>query len=883
MTLHRRFRNWLEAVVRRRRMESEMEAELRFHLESCAEDLGRQGLPCAEARRQAGLEFGGLEGAKEECRQAFGLRMLDHLAQDLRFAWRSLRRDAVFAVLAVLILAAGIGANTAVFSVINTLLLRPLPLPHAGRLVWITPPPANCGLSCATFSADAYDEFRSENRSFQDVAGYFAFSSPDNLRLMGRGEPLPATGLAVTTNFFQVLGVRPALGRWFTAADGRNGAPGTALLANAYWRRQFGANPAIVGRAIDVNGQSVTVVGVLPASFDFGALFAPGERVDIFTPAVLAGMRDWGNILSLTGRLKPSVTLSEAQADSNRVAPQLYFNVKYPETKGNYKLVQLTPLKAYVTGRLRGPLLLLWAAVGLVLLIVGVNLANLLLARAAARSKEFALRGALGAGRGRLLRQLLTESVALTGAGTVLGIGLAEGITRLVAHQSAIALPLLGNVRVDGAALAWTLLLAAAVAALMGIVPGLHLARGNMQEALKDSGPGLTGGRKQERLRTGLVICEVALTCALLIGTGLLLRSFLRVLTVNLGFDPAQAAAIQVNYDDGGSAARRAAIFRRLLAHVQAIPGVRAAGLVDYLPLGRNRDWGPVKAQGQVYRRGQAPAPLVYVATPGFFRAMGIPVLAGRGFSWSDRPENQKIVVVNQSLARRLWPHQTAIGQVVAAGPWKAARVVGVVADVRETGPEKAPGWQIYYPAMQADPADATLVVRSSLPPDTLAPSVLRVLRQLNPGQAAAPLRPLDQVVDHAVSPRRFFLVLVSSFGAFGLLLAALGIYGVISYTVTRRRQEIGVRMALGAEPAGIRRMVLGQSLRMAAAGIGAGLLLAAALAAGMRSLLFGISPADPAAFGGAILVLLAVAALAGYLPARRACRIEPIEALREN
>ncbi|MGH9507015.1 MAG: ABC transporter permease, partial [Terriglobales bacterium] len=520
MTLHRRFRNWLEAVVRRRRMESDMEAELRFHLESRADDLGRQGMPRAAARRQAGIEFGGNGGAKEACRQAIGLRILDHLAQDLRFAWRSLRRDANFAVIAVLILAAGIGANTAVFSVVSTLLLRPLPLSHARRLVWITPPPPDCGLSCATFSADAYDELRAENRSFQDVAGYFAFSSPDNLRLMGRGEPLPATGLSVTTNFFKVLGVRPALGRLFTAADGHKGAPGTVLLANAYWRRQFGSDPAIVGRAIEVNGESVTVAGVLPASFDFGALFAPGERVDMFTPAVLTTMEDWGNILSLTGRLKAGVTLRQAQADVNRVAPRLYFNRRYPETKGFYKSIRLVTLKGYVIGRLRGPLLLLWAAVGLVLLIVAVNLANLLLARAAARSKEFALRGALGAGRGRLLRQLLTESVALTAAGTGLGLGLAAAITRVVAHQSAVALPLLHSVGVDGAARAWTLLLAVAVAALIGIVLGLHLARGNLPEALKDSGPGLTGGRKQERLRTGLVICEVALTCALLTGTG---------------------------------------------------------------------------------------------------------------------------------------------------------------------------------------------------------------------------------------------------------------------------------------------------------------------------------------------------------------------------
>ncbi|MGH9535964.1 MAG: ADOP family duplicated permease [Terriglobales bacterium] len=884
MTLYRRLRAWWLAFARRGRMEGDMDAELRFHLETRAEDLARQGLPRAEARRRAGAEFGGVEAAKDDCRQARGLHLLDNLGQDLRFTWRSLRRDAGFALIAVLILAAGIGANTAVFSVVNTLLLRPLPLPQARRLVWITPPPAKCGLSCETFSADAYQELRAQNRSFEDIGGYFPFG-PLKLRLMGHGEPLPVTGLMVTSNFFQVLGVQPALGRLFDAADGRRigRGRGVVVLANAYWRRQFGSDAGIVGKAIDLNGRYATVIGVLPANFDFGAVFSPGERLDLFAPAALATMQAWGNILSLTGRLKPGVTLVQAQADVNRVAPRLYFNRKYPETKGYYKSIQLVTLKHYVTGRLRAPLLLLWAAVGLILLIVGVNLANLLLARAATRAKEFALRGALGAGRGRLLRQLLTESLALAAVGAALGLGLAEVITRFVAHQSSVALPLLGNVRVDGAAVAWTLLLAAVAVAIFGMVPGLQIAAHNPQDSLKDCGPGMSEGKKHARLRAGLVISEVALACALLVGAGLLLRSFLRVLDVNLGFRPSRAAAIQVDYPDGGSPARRGVVFRRLLSHVQAIPGVQAAGIVDYLPLGPNRDWGPVKAQGQTYGRGQAPEPLVYVATPGFFRAMDIPILAGRGFSWNDGPNNRKVIIINHTLAHALWPNGNAVGQVAAAGPFTAAHVIGVVADVRETSVEKAPGFQIYYSTMQAAPEGATLVVRSALPPATLAPTVVRTLRQLNPNQPAAAFRPLAQIVSHAVSPRRFFLLLVASFGAFALLLTALGIYGVIAYSVTRRTQEIGVRMALGAEPGAIRRMVLAATLRLALAGIAVGLVLAAALAGAMRSLLFGVAPMDPVAFAAAIVVLLAVAALAGYLPARRACRIQPTSALRAN
>ncbi|MGH9352103.1 MAG: ABC transporter permease, partial [Terriglobia bacterium] len=432
---------------------------------------------------------------------------------------------------------------------------------------------AKCGFSCETYSADAFEEFRAQNRSLQDVTGYFAFSTEDNYRLTGRGEPVPATGINVAGNFFQVLGVQPSLGRLFTADETRKGSHPVVLLANAYWKRQFAADAGIVGKAIDLNGQPVTVVGVLPASFDFGAVFSPGEKVDLYTPMILDDARDWGNILTMIGRLKPGVSLPQAQADVNLVVPQLYFNTKYPNSKGFYKAV-LTPLKQYVTGRMRGPLLMLWFAVGAILLIVCVNLSNLLLARAATRSKEFALRSALGAGRMRLVRQLLTESAVLSAAGAVLGLGVAFAITSFLAHQGSIALPLLSGVRVDGTALAWTLLVAVVVAMIFGVVPGLKISSGNLHESLKDAGPSTSEGKKHERVRAGLVISEVALACVLLIGAGLLLRSFLRVLDVNLGFQPSRAAAIKVDYNDGNSAAKRAVIFRRILNHIEAIPGV---------------------------------------------------------------------------------------------------------------------------------------------------------------------------------------------------------------------------------------------------------------------------------------------------------------------
>jgi len=877
-------REWLERIrsfFRKRELDRDLENELSSHLELAVEENLRQGMSPEEARRQALIKLGGIEPSKELHRQVRGLPFLDSIVQDLRYTFRTLKRDRGFTVIAVLILGLGIGANTAVFSVVDTILLRPLPFAKPQQLVWIAPPPTKCGFSCETYSADAFEEFRAQNRSLQDVTGYFAFSTEDNYRLTGRGEPLPATGIDMAGNFFQVLGVQPSLGRLFTANETRKGSHPVVLLANAYWKRQFAADPGIVGKAIDLNGQPVTVVGVLPPTFDFGAVFSPGEKVDLYTPMILDDVRDWGNILTMIGRLKPGVSVAQAQADANLLAPQLYFNTKYPDSNKRYQAT-LTPLKMYVTGRLRGPLIMLWSAVGAILLIVCVNLSNLLLARAATRSKEFALRSALGAGRMRLVRQLLTESLVLSGAGAALGLGLASAITSFLVHQASIALPLLSDVRVDGSALAWTLLVAISAAVLFGVLPGLRVSSGNLHESLKDAGPGMSEGKKHERVRAVLVISEVALACVLLVGAGLLLRSFLRVLDVNLGFQPDRAAAIKIDYDDGGSPAKRGVIFRQILNHIGAIPGVEDAGMVDYLPLGQNRNWGPLTPKGKTYRPGELPSPLVYVVTPGFFRAMGMRLVAGRDFSWEDSPTSQKVIVINEAAARSLWPRGNAVGQIAVAGGGDRL-VIGVVADVRETSVEGAPGWQAYYPATQDGPAGAELVVRTKLPPDSMATSVIRTLRQLNPNQPAADFQPLQQIVDHAVSPRRFFVLLVASFAGFGLVLASLGIYGVISYSVTRRTQEIGIRMALGASPANVQLMVIRVTLRLVLAGAGLGVLASLGVARLIASLLFGITPADPLTFAATVIVLTSVALVAGYLPARRASRIDPMSALRAN
>jgi predicted permease len=550
---------------------------------------------------------------------------------------------------------------------------------------------------------------------------------------------------------------------------------------------------------------------------------------------------------------------------------------------------------------------MLWSAVGLVLLIVCVNLSNLLLARAAARSKEFALRGALGATRGRIVRQLLTESLLLSGVGAALGLGLAYAITLWLQHQTALALPLLNDVHIDATALLWTLVIAVGTAVLFGLAPGLRMSSENLQESLKDTaGHGASDSRRHERLRAVLVISEVALACVLLVGAGLLMRSFLRILDVNLGFKPAAAAAIRIDYDDGGDPIKRSAMLQNILTRVSAIPGIEHAGISDNLPFDRNRCWGvphrkdidPKQFEQQVAAE-HLPCALVYIVTPGYLAAMGVPI-TGRDFSWEDLPlppqpppnqaaaksitkrQGDPVIIINESAARQMYPKGDAIGHVISPNG-SDARIIGTIPDMHQTSVEGQPDWQVYYPTTQQGPMGAFLVIRSKVPPEQLSSSVMHTLREINPGQAAVPLVPIQSFVDHAVSPRRFFVLLVTGFATLGLLLAALGIYGVISYSVTRQTLEIGIRMALGATAARVQFGVIFRTMRLAFIGIAVGAVVSLAVTSLISAMLFNTAPTDPATFAGMVALLMVVALLAGYIPARRASRVNPMVALRGN
>ncbi|HUJ21424.1 MAG TPA: ABC transporter permease, partial [Bryobacteraceae bacterium] len=777
-----------------------------------------------------------------------------------------------------LIVGLGIGASSTVFSIVNTLLIRPLPFRDPGRLVWIANHDETSGLSGQTTQVGHFLDLRAQNRSFEDVAAYFAFYGVGDNKLTGQDEPERLSGVPVSENFFQLLGVELKLGRLFTAEECKWNGPKAVLLSHGLWVRRFASDPGVVGRKLTLNDDPVTVVGVMPATFDFPSVFAPGSHIDLYFPFPMSAETNrWGNTLAIIGRLKPGMPVRSAQAEVSILARQ--FTKAHATDRNDFEgLVSL--LEQHVSGRLRPALLVLACAVGVVMLIVCANLSNLLLARTATRQKEIAIRAALGAERPRLIRQMLTESVVLSCCGAVLGVVVSIGGTRALAHLDAISIPLLQNIRTDASALGVTLLMAVLTGLVFGLVPALQVPATAVHEALKDTSRGSSEGKRHTWIRSTLVVSEVAFACVLLIGAGLLIRSFLRVLDVNLGFRPERAAAVRV--DPGPQYATQAqqnAYFDEVLRRTRDLPGIQAAGLTDALPLGRNRSWGSA-AKGQVYPPGEYPNAFVRVVSDGYVRTMGIPLLAGRDLTERDTPSTEPVILINQTMARRLWPDRDAIGQIVLAD--KERRVVGIVGDVRHLALERGAGLEMYLPIRQCgDYASVDLVLRTSLPPAELARAVRAALKPIEPNLPASDFRTLQQLVDKAVSPRRFIVLLLGGFALFALVLASLGIYGVISYSVNQRTQEIGIRMALGASAGDLQTRILIETLGLAAIGMLLGGCASWALARTLSGLLFGVTPADPVTFLGMLLVLTTVAGIAGYLPARRASRIDPMVALR--
>lgn len=871
--LRRRLRYCLDRSKRHQLLWEEME----FHIASITEELVARGMSQQDARAAAHRKFGNMTQKSEEARSTWIAHWISDLVQDLRHSFRGMRRDAGFATFAILIAGLGIGAGSTVYSVVDALLLRPLPFRDPARLIWV-----GNGDQGTAIQTEHYSDLRELNRLFADLAGWCAYYFPGNYELTGEGEPERLTSVPVTQNLFSLLGVRPTLGRSFTPdeSQGRYSAPPAAILSHGFWRRRFAADPTVVGRKLVLNGHPVTVVGVLPSSFDFASVFTPGVPADIFIPWPLNDKaKPSGNTMKVIGRLKPGASVGGAQAELLALAKQL--ERRHPER--NPIDPKLMPLRERVSGRVASALFVLACAVAVVMLIVCANLSNLQLARSAARQKEMTLRVALGAGRSRLFRQMLTESVTLSCCGAALGLVVAIVGTHQLSHLNAFNVPLLESVQVDGGALAFTLLAALAVGVLFGLLPALQATAFSPGAGLREATRGSTSGRRHAWVRDGLVVSEIAFACILLVGAGLLIRSFVRVLDVNLGFQPERAAALRIDPSFRISGfAQQNSFIDDMLHRARSVPGIVAAGITDVLPLAGDRAWA-VSATGHVYDKNHPPPePFIRVVTDGYFKAAGIRLLSGRTFTEGDRASSERVVVVNQTLARTLWPDQNPLGQIITTDGGR--RVVGVVADIRHEALEKEGGSEMYLPMRQtADYGAMELVVRTALPAESLASGIRLALRPVDPNLPVRKFQTLQDLVNTAVSPRRFLVLLLAGFAAFALVLASLGIYAVISFSVGQRVQEIGIRMALGASPGNLQIRILLRTLLLALTGLAMGMAASRALTNALRSLLFGVTAGDPVTFVEVGVLLLAVAAIAGYIPAWKASRIDPMAALRSN
>ncbi|MEK9500987.1 ADOP family duplicated permease [Gemmatimonadota bacterium DH-20] len=798
--------------------------------------------------------------------------------QDARVGLRRFRREPGFALLLVLVIGLGVGATTAVYSVLRPLLIAPLPFEHPERLVWVENDGDRGSLSSVTSRTSNLRDFRASSRSFDGVTGYFAFFEQSSYALSGDGPPEELVGVGVADDFLDVLGVTPALGRDFTPEEGAWNGPPAVMLTHRLFTNRFEADPDIVGRTITLNGRGWEVVGVLPPSFDFSSVFKPGVPVDILVPFAISDETDrWGNTLSIVGRLRDDASVESAQADLDALLSGIA--EAQPDRWG--LAARVSPLRDYVSGAFRPVLFLLAGAAGTVILLVCVNVANVLLARSPRRSREIAVRRALGATRGQVVRQQLVESVMLATAGGGVGVLIATLVSRGVARTSGVDIPLLSSVQVEGSALVIALMSALVTGVAVGILPALRAADGSESGTLRSGGRGSSHGKGTRGLLEGLVVAEVAIACVLLLAGGLFLRSFQQVLEVDLGFEPEGALAWTLN--PGGafeSVTEEADFYREVSRQLSDLPGVESVGLIDALPLGKNRSW-MVRADHQL--PSDPPSEIFpHLADPGYRAAMRIPLVEGRDLAWTDTDETDPVVLLNESASAALFPGESAVGRDVMLGP-NAWRVVGVVADVRHVGPERPAGLQVYFPITQLwDYGTLDLVVRSDRAAAEVADAVSATLSGLDASMPTRQVTPLPASVDRIVSPRRFALRILSAFGVVALVLVALGIYGVLSHSVSERRKEIAIRMAVGATAESVRRSLVLRTAVLALAGLVIGLAVGLVGTRTVESLLFGVAPTDPLTLVGLTGLLLGVSLLSGTVPAVRASRTNSARVLKE-
>ena len=797
--------------------------------------------------------------------------MFDDLRQDLRYALRALRSSPAFTLTALLTLALGIGANAAIFSVVRAVLLEPLPFAEADRIVRAYHAnPAN-GVARGTVSEPDFLDWKRASQLAATMGGFWYVDGLSGIDLTGTGNPERLSSTLVTDGFFQTLASQPLLGRTLIENDHVPGRNRVAVISYSLWTRRFAADPAIVGRSVTLNEEPFEVVGVMPAAFTYPA----GRRIDVWIPLSYFGPDQIGRVraarfLAVIARLKPGVSERQFRDELSGVAERLARD--YPENAG-WTSVDTLPIGETIVGELRRPLMVLMAAVGMLLLIACVNIASLQLARATGRQAELAVRAALGAGRRRIARQLVTESLALALIGGGLGIVLAFVAVRALAAAVAIELPRPGDVRLDGFVLAFAAALAIASGLIFGLLPALK-ASANLEQSLRSGSRGSVGGSGQ-RLRSALVVVEVGLAVILVAGAALAAKSFARLVAVDPGFRPSNALVVTVSVPS-------VQYYEAILEAIRAIPGVETAGSIRDLPLqGKGEQVRPGVA-GRPTPAGGSPIVQRHHVSVDYFKAMGIPLRAGRTFAPTDRAGSQPVVVINQELARRTWPAEQAVGKAFRFGQTEIP-VIGVVSDVRQGGLSEPVEPALYLHALQQFRSRMTIVVRTSGDPLRYAEPVRSAIWSKNPNQTITAVTTLDDVLGGSVARPRQLAWLLGAFGTIGLILGALGIFGILAFVVSQRRREIGVRVALGASPRSVLLLILAQGMLLAVSGVVIGVLGATILTRSMKSVLFGIEPSDPWTLAQVIVVLLAAAALASWLPARRALAIDPVTALRDD
>jgi putative ABC transport system permease protein len=873
----------LRALLRKSEIEHELEEELRHHIEQQTEQNIRLGMSPEEARDAARKAFVGVEQAKERSRDARGVRWIEDLWQDLRYGARMLMKNPGFTLIAALTLALGIGANTAIFTVVNAVLLRPFPYPDSERMVQLMRrfPPEGGPVSATKFLF-----WRERNRTFESMAALDAPFAGINL---AEGEPERIRGVRVSADFFQVYGISPALGRGFTAEEDRPGGPRVVVVSDGLWKRRFGADPGLLGKEIKLGGELCVVIGIMPSGYE------AGHAVDIWMPLrPVAHDQDQANPLLVIGRLRPGVTHGQAQADMDAVARA--FHQQHPALMFDDEGIRVRDYQDFMVRDVRTALLLLLVAVGFVLLIACANVAGLSLARASARQKEVAIRSALGAGRFRLVRQSLTESALLAIIGGALGLLLAQWVLKTLLALGSGAIPRLSEVQMDGGALAFTLAVALGAGILFGLAPAFQLAKVNLNLVLNESGNRASAGIQRSRLRGFIVVMEIGLSSMLLVGAALLIQTFANLRGVHPGFDPRNVLTLKMSLPEAeyNNTARASDFFDRALRRIEALPGVRAAAVATSLPLEK----GPILPFNT---EGMQDIHSVYwrMVSANYFRVLSVPLRRGRGFNGGDSRSSPAVALINETLARQYFPDKDPIGELLTVGrnmgPELAdqpRRIVGVVGDTRESNLMTPAPPVVYVPDSQVPDGLTRLlnrilpvnfVIGASVDPLSLVAAVRREVSAVDREQPVFNIRSLEQVMADSVSRQRFQTLLLGAFAATALLLAAIGVYGVVSYSVSQRTGEIGIRMALGARPRDVLRLVIGQGLTLTVLGLVLGLAGALGLTRLMAGLLFGVSAKDPLTFCVTALLLTAVALLAALVPARRATKVDPLAAIRNE